>query len=73
MIMCHMIAQTIDELHAMADKIGANRKWFEPNASSPHYYICKSKRSNAVKFGAIEVDSTFFFGEKTKYVQATYI
>ncbi len=51
-----MIADTIDELHQMADKIGINRKWFQSKASSPHYDICKSKREHAVKFGAIEVD-----------------
>ena len=56
MIMCHMIADTIDELHQMADKIGINRKWFQSKASSPHYDICKAKREHAVKFGAIEVD-----------------
>ena len=51
-----MLADTIKELHEMADKIGINRKWFQSKASSPHYDICKSKRYNAVKFGAIEVD-----------------
>lgn len=56
MIMCHMVADTIDELHDMAEKIGINRKWFQSKASSPHYDICKSKRVNAVNFGAIEVD-----------------
>jgi len=56
MIMCHMLADTIDELHNMADKIGINRKWFQSQASSPHYDICKTKREQAVKFGAIEVD-----------------
>jgi len=54
--MCHMVADTIDELHDMAEKIGINRKWFQSKASSPHYDICKSKRVNAVNFGAIEVD-----------------
>lgn len=56
MIMCHMLADTEIELHEMADAIGVNRKWFQSNASSPHYDICKSKRLEAVKLGAVEAD-----------------
>ena len=29
MKMCHMIADTIDELHTMADRIGVARRWFQ--------------------------------------------
>lgn len=58
MIMCHMIADTPTELHAMADKIGVARRWFQapPKASFPHYDIAKSKRDLAVRSGAIECD-----------------
>lgn len=56
MMMCHMIADTIDELHQMADKIGVARRWFQKKSSHPHYDICKSKRALAIKAGAIEVD-----------------
>lgn len=55
MIMCHMLADTIEELHAMADKIGVRRRWFQGHASTPHYDICLAKRSLAVEHGAIEV------------------
>ena len=56
MIMCHMLADTVEELHDMADKIGVARKWYQgpPKSSTPHYDICKSKRALAVQFGAIE-------------------
>ncbi len=56
MIMCHMLADTPDELHAMADQIGVARKWFQRRASTPHYDICQAKRKLAVKHGAIELD-----------------
>ena len=56
MVMCHMLADTLDELHTMADKIGVARRHFQANASTPHYDICKSKRALAVRHGAIEVD-----------------
>lgn len=57
MIMCHMVADSVDELHEMADQIGINRKWFQnKNKRYPHYDISKSKRKIAIEFGAIEVD-----------------
>jgi hypothetical protein len=55
MIMCHMVADTVDELHEMAEKIGIQRRWFQGDKSIPHYDICKSKRVLAVRFGALEM------------------
>ena len=59
MVMCHMIADTLDELHAMAERIGMRREWFQaaPPASFPHYDVSQTKRALAVKHGAIEVDA----------------
>lgn len=54
MLMSHMIADTVDELHAMADRIGISRRWFQSRASMPHYDVCKSKRVLAVAAGARE-------------------
>ena len=55
MKMCHMVADTIEELHAIADAIGIKRTWFQPK-STPHYDICLSKRALAIQHGAIAVD-----------------
>lgn len=55
MIMCHMVADSVQELLEMADKIGVNRKWFQPT-SHPHFDVCLAKRHSALKNGAIEVD-----------------
>ena len=45
MIMCHMIADTSDELHAMAARIGVARKWCQyPSTSKEHYDIALSKQ-----------------------------
>lgn len=62
MIMCHMIADTPDELHAMADRIGVARRWFQspPKASFWHYDIAQSKRALAVAHGAIDCDRNTF-------------
>ena len=58
-IMCHMIADSLNELHIMADLIGMERRWFQtpPNASHPHYDIPEDKRLHAISLGAIEVCS----------------
>lgn len=55
MVMCHMLADTLDELHEMADKIGIKRKWFQ-KGSTPHYDISLGKRKLAIENGAIEID-----------------
>lgn len=55
MLMCHMLADTLDELHEMADRIGIQRNWFQ-NERTPHYDICQSKRVLAVQAGAVEID-----------------
>lgn len=71
MVMCHMIAGTPEELHAMADKIGVARKWFQRMASFPHYDIAKSKRAEAVRHGAVELDSVLATGRKMREIRAS--
>ncbi|SDL06276.1 Protein of unknown function [Mesorhizobium muleiense] len=66
MVMCHMWADTDDELLAMVDKIGVQRKWIQGHqelsfgkhkrASWVHFDIAMSKRALAVKNGAVETD-----------------
>ena len=59
MIMCHLLADTEEALHAMADRIGVARRWFQ-HGRYPHYDICKAKRALAVKYGAKEIDRKQF-------------
>lgn len=59
MIMCHMLADSDEELHAMADLIGVDRKWHQkPGTTHSHYDICKSKKELAIKYGAVQIDRT---------------
>lgn len=51
MVMCHMLADSESELHTMADQIGIKRQWYQGD----HYDICLSKRTLALKAGAIEI------------------
>ena len=56
MIMCHMIADTEDELHAMAQQIGVARRWHQHRRSADsHYDVSLSMRAKAVALGAKEI------------------
>lgn len=58
MVMCHMWADTLDELLSMADKIGVQRKWLQqpPKASWVHFDIAASKKALALHAGAVLTD-----------------
>lgn len=59
---CHMFADSLAELHAMAAKIGRKRCWFEGlRRGSPHYDLTPSFRAKAIAAGALEVDACFGF------------
>ncbi len=55
MKMCHMLADTIGELLQMADKIGLDRRHFQPT-SHPHFDVSLGYRARAIEAGAVEVD-----------------
>lgn len=56
MKMCHMIADSSDELLQMADRIGVKRKWLQrAGTHHEHFDIAMSKRRLAVAAGAVEV------------------
>lgn len=56
----HMYADTADELHKLAKKIGLKREWCsdktQPGSLLLHYDLNKGRRAAAIKHGAIEVD-----------------
>lgn len=57
MKMCHMVADSDDELHAMADLIGVARRWWQSpeKTSGSHYDIALSKRALALAAGAVPI------------------
>ncbi|MHD0644914.1 DUF4031 domain-containing protein [Pseudomonas aeruginosa] len=56
MLMCHMIADTDEELHKMATTIGlSHAHWQRPPKHFSHYDICLSMKAKAIKAGAIPV------------------
>lgn len=60
MKMCHMLADTTDELLAMADRLGVARKWIQfPGTYREHFDIAMSKRRLALQHGAQPVTTEF--------------
>ena len=56
MIMCHMMADTTQELLEMVDKIGVARRWIQYKGTpKEHFDISLGRRALAVRAGAIEV------------------
>lgn len=54
MLMSHMIADTSEELVAMAKAIGVNPKWIQhPGTHKEHFDVCDSRREKALELGAI--------------------
>lgn len=51
MKMSHMLADTDEELHAMADRIGLARRWFQGD----HYDVSMSLRAQAIRAGAVPI------------------
>lgn len=58
MVMCHMWADTHEELLAMATRIGVSHRWLQgpPKASWVHFDIALSKKAIAIQNGAILTD-----------------
>lgn len=56
MLMCHMVADTDDQLHAMADRLGLPRRSHQkPGTAHSHYDINMEMRAAAVTLGAQEI------------------
>lgn len=59
---CHLTADTEQELHTFAARLGLRRSWFQKKSDRDyrwHYDIVPSKRAQAVRLGAQEVDRQF--------------
>ncbi|MFP6812127.1 MAG: DUF4031 domain-containing protein [Moraxella sp.] len=52
---CHMMADSLDELHGFAAYLGIGSNWFHKDASYPHYDITVQTRENAICLGAVVV------------------
>ena len=48
-IWCHLMADTLEELHSFASTIGVKKCWFHSSASYPHYDITIEKKTISIK------------------------
>ena len=53
---CHLLADTREELHQFAARIGMQRRWFQDHPRLWHYDLTASRRAEAIRLGAIELD-----------------
>lgn len=53
----HLMADTLDELHAFAKRLRLKREWFQDHPMHPHYDLTVAKRAHAVALGATEVSA----------------
>ena len=61
MFMCHMLADTRQELLAMATIIGVRHKWIQRSGTVyEHFDVCQAKKALAIQHGAIEVSRKEF-------------
>ena len=53
---CHLLADTRDELHDMADALGIPRRFFQEHPWRWHHDLPEHLRPRAIELGAVEMD-----------------
>ena len=51
----HLMADTLDELQAMAERLGVPRRAFQDKRSGAHYDLTEELREQAVRLGAVAI------------------
>ncbi len=51
----HLMADSLDELHAMAARLGIPRHAFQDKASGAHYDVTVELRAQALRLGAVAI------------------
>jgi hypothetical protein len=49
---CHLVADSLEELHVFACRLGLKREWFQSSARYPHYDVTVALRAKALALGA---------------------
>lgn len=50
---CHLVADTVEELHEFASRLGLRPEWFQRKTLYPHYDVTVSVRERALRLGAV--------------------
>jgi len=51
----HLMADTLEELHAMAARLGIPRRAFQNKSSGAHYDVTTALRAQAIALGAVAI------------------
>jgi hypothetical protein len=51
----HLLADSLDELHAFAARLGLPRRAFQDKTSGAHYDITPALRERAIRLGAVAI------------------
>ena len=54
---CHLVADTVEELHYFAGRMRLKPAWFQDKPELPHYDLTSGMWLLAVKLGAIEINT----------------
>jgi len=65
---CHLVADSLVELHDFAKTIGMREEWFQVDVKYPHYDLHQDRREIALQHGAVVVDrrTLIFVARKLK-------
>lgn len=53
---CHLVADSLEELHEFGLRLRLRKEWFQTKASYPHYDVTTEKRRQALGLGAVPGD-----------------
>ena len=53
---CHLVADSINELHTFAEQLGLKREWFQDRTMYPHYDVTVQVKERALALGAYAGD-----------------
>jgi len=67
---CHLWADDTGALHAMAQRLGMKREWFQDKPGFPHYDLTPGKRMQALKHGAVERDLNDWLRHRTAALES---
>ncbi|MFA6917176.1 MAG: DUF4031 domain-containing protein [Parachlamydiales bacterium] len=59
---CHLVADSLEELHDFALRLELKREWFQQNASYPHYDLTIELRELALVLGATKGNRSQIIG-----------
>ena len=62
----HLFADSVEELHEFAERIGLKRIWFQDSPTEPHYDVTETRRLAAIAAGATPVNWPTFARERIR-------